>query len=173
MKLYHGGLQTVESPRIIRTEIGRDFGFGFYTTDIREQAERWALRRKRTALHNGVLSACAVVSVFQFDEGLARVHLRFCDFPVVSMDWLELVITCRSDIGFRHDYDIVTGKIANDNVGETIAYVLAGVMRKEDALERLKFQKINRQLAFCTETALTYLTFDSAYSVEERHNDQT
>ena len=39
-------------------------------------------------------------------------------------------------------------------------------MRKEDALERLKFQKINRQIAFCTEAALSYLTFESAYDVE-------
>lgn len=167
MKLYHGGLQTVESPRIIRSEIGRDFGFAFYTTDIREQAERWALRRKRTAVHNGDCSARAMVSVFRFDESLARCHLRFRDFPEVSMDWLDLVVACRSDLDFRHDYDIVTGKIANDNVGETIAYVLAGVMRKEDALDRLRFQKINRQLAFCTETALPYLVFETAYAVEE------
>lgn len=45
MKLYHGGLIPIGHPRIIRNEIGRDFGFAFYTTDIREQAERWARRR--------------------------------------------------------------------------------------------------------------------------------
>ena len=167
MKLYHGGLQAVESPRIIKSELGRDFGFAFYTTDIREQAERWALRRKRAALHNGDLSARAVVSVFRFDESLALTNLRFRDFPEVCMDWLDMVVACRSDIAFKHDFDVVTGKIANDNVGETIAYVLAGVMRKEDALERLKFQKINNQLAFCTETALSYLTFESSYVVEK------
>ncbi len=170
MNLYHGGLQAVESPRIIKSELGRDFGFAFYTTDIREQAERWALRRKRTALHNGDLSARAVISVFRFDESPARENLRFRDFPEVSKDWLDLVVACRSSIDYKHGFDIVTGKIANDNVGETIAYVLAGVMRKEDALERLKFQKINNQLAFCMETALSYLTFESAYVVEEEHS---
>ena len=169
MKLYHGGLQPVESPRIIKSEIGRDFGFAFYTTDIREQAERWALRRRRTACRNGNPTASAVISIFQFDENFARQHLRFRDFPGVTMDWLDLVIACRSNVGFTHDFDIVTGKIANDNVGETIAYVLAGVMRKEDALERLKFQKINSQFAFCTEKALSSLTFESAYSVEEQN----
>lgn len=86
------------------------------------------------------------------------------------MDWLDLVVACRSNVGFKHGFDIVTGKIANDNVGETIAYVLAGVMRKEDALERLKFQKINRQLAFCTEKALPYLVFESACDVEEKQS---
>jgi len=100
MKLYRGGLQAVESPRIIQSEIGRDFGFAFYATDIREQAERWALRRRRAACRNGNLSACAVISVFQFDEELARRHLRFRDFPEVSMDWLDMVVACRSDVSF-------------------------------------------------------------------------
>ena len=168
MNLYHGGLQSVESPRIIRSEIGRDFGFAFYTTDIREQAERWALRRRHTARRNGDSSACAVISVFRFDETIARQQLRFHDFPNVTMDWLDMVVACRSNINFIHGFDIVSGKIANDNVGETIAYVLAGVMRKEDALERLKFQKINNQFAFCTEKALSFLTFDSAYTIEEQ-----
>ncbi len=53
MKLYHGGLIPIEVPKIIRNEIGRDFGFAFYTTDIREQAERWALRSKLAAVRNG------------------------------------------------------------------------------------------------------------------------
>ena len=37
--------------------------------------------------------------------------------------------------------------------------------RKDDALARLKFQQINNQFAFCTEAALSYLTFDSSYTV--------
>ena len=165
MILYHGGLQVVDAPRIIRSEIGRDFGFAFYSTDIREQAERWALRRKRAARRNGHETAQAVISVFKFDEALARRNLRFRDFPEVSMDWLDMVIACRSDVNYSHGFDLVTGKIANDNVGETVAYVLAGVMRKEDALARLRFQQINNQVAFCTEAALSYLTFDSSCTI--------
>ena len=71
MKLYHGGLIPIEHPRIIQNEIGRDFGFAFYTTDIQEQAERWARRRKRTAVRNGRMDALAVVSGFDF-EGYYR-----------------------------------------------------------------------------------------------------
>ena len=47
MILYHGGTVEVKEPKILRTDIGRDFGFAFYTTDIQEQAERWALRKAR------------------------------------------------------------------------------------------------------------------------------
>ena len=77
------------------------------------------------------------------------------------MEWLNMVVKCRSDIQYMHNYDVVIGKIANDNVGETISYVLQGIMRKEDALKRLEFEKINNQIAFCTEKSLEYLKFDS------------
>ena len=84
------------------------------------------------------------------------------------MEWLEMVVACRSDKRYRHNYDIVMGKIANDNVGETVSYVLQGIMRKEDAVERLKFEKINNQIAFCTEAALEKLHFVESYIVEVR-----
>ena len=77
------------------------------------------------------------------------------------------ILSCRSDQNFTHPYDVVTGKIANDSVGETVSYVLAGIMRKEDAIERLKFQQINNQLAFCSERSLSFLKYVSNYIVEE------
>ena len=60
----------------------------------------------------------------------------------------------------------MTGKIANDNVGETVSYVVAGVMPKEIALERLRFQQINNQIAFCTPASLPFLKFKSSYRLE-------
>lgn len=49
-----------------------------------------------------------------------------------------MVIQNRSNPNYQHEYDIVIGKIANDNVGETVSYVLQGIMRKEDAINRRK-----------------------------------
>ncbi len=159
MKLFHGGIIEVKFPRIIRNEIGRDFGAAFYTTDVKEQAERWALRRQRLAIRNGIVDAQAVVSVFEFDDILADEKLSILKFPEVSPEWLDLVVACRTDRNYSHGYDIVIGKVANDNVGETVAYVAANIMRKEDALEKLRFQKINNQLAFCSDPALKYLEY--------------
>ena len=166
MKLYHGSTVVVEAPQIIRSAVGRDFGFGFFTTDIKAQAERWALRRSRTAKRNGNANAQAIVSVYDIDIEAARVSLNFKDYPKASMDWLEMVVACRSNKDFSHPYDVVTGKIANDSVGETVSYVVAGVMRKEVAIERLKFQQINNQFAFCSERSLTFLKYISNYIVE-------
>ncbi len=106
-----------------------------------------------------------VVSVFEFDEVAAQ-NLKRQSFSEASMEWLELVIKCRSDLKFHHDYDIVFGKIANDSVGETIEYVLAGVMRPEDAIERLKFEKINDQMCFNTEASLKTIHFVESYTLK-------
>ena len=39
MILYHGSTMEVSQPRILKSEIGRDFGFAFYPTDIQAQAD--------------------------------------------------------------------------------------------------------------------------------------
>ena len=43
MILYHGSTLEVVSPQIIVSDLGRDFGPAFYTTDVKDQAERWAI----------------------------------------------------------------------------------------------------------------------------------
>lgn len=162
MILYHGSTLEVQQPRILKSEIGRDFGFAFYTTDIQVQAERWARRRAMIESRRTKKEILPIVSVYEWDEDAAK-QLRFLQFDGASMDWLELVVTCRSRTDYAHGYDIVEGKIANDNVGETVSYVMQGIMRKEDAIERLRFEQINNQIAFCTEAALRTLHFQNSY----------
>ena len=43
MKLYHGSLEIVQEPRIIKPTRTLDYGTGFYTTTSYEQAEQWDL----------------------------------------------------------------------------------------------------------------------------------
>ncbi len=77
-----------------------------------------------------------------------------------------MIIKCRTNPSYKHDYDIVEGKIADDVVGETILFVIDGIIKKEDALERLKFQKINSQIAFCNDKSLKLLKFKECYEVK-------
>lgn len=161
MTVYHGSILEIKKPLILKNEFGRDFGFAFYTTDIKEQAERWALRKAKLERHKNP-DAKAVVNVYEWNENTA---LNIKRFEGTSEEWLDMVVNCRSNPLYEHSYDIVTGKIANDNVGETVSYVIQGIMRKEDALERLKFEKINNQIAFCTEKALKELTFIKSYKL--------
>lgn len=158
MIVYHDSYMTIETPEILAQEKGRDFGPGFYTTSIREQAERWAVRIARLRSRRSGERENAVLNVYDYDERKASL-LRTHAFPRADGSWLELVVRCRSDPRFCHGYDIVSGKIADDTVGETVEYVLAGIMRAEDALERLRFEKINDQICFCTARALQTLSF--------------
>lgn len=159
MLLYHGSFMEVKKPKIIISDVGRDFGFAFYLTPIKEQAERWA--KKKAKLNN---VSNGVVSVFDWNEDIES--LIFKEFKDQDNEWLDLVIECRRNINYQHGYDIVSGKIADDTIGETILFVIKGFMRKEDALERLKYQKVNLQIAFCTEQALKTLTFVESYEVK-------
>ena len=162
MILYHGSTMEVSQPHILKSEIGRDFGFAFYTTDIQAQAERWARRRAMIESRRTKTEVQPIVSVYEWDENAAK-QLQFLQFDGASMEWLKLVVTCRSRADYSHGYDIVEGKIANDNVGETVSYVMQGIMRKEDAIERLRFEQINNQIAFCTDAALHTLRFLKSY----------
>ena len=147
MILYHGSNVKVKTPIIVKTDKGRDFGYAFYLTSIKEQAERMAKRKQK--INDG---SPAVVSVFEWDEIID--HLKYRKFANPDLDWLEMIIKCRNNVKYNHGYDIVEGKIADDAVGETILFVVDGIIKPTDALERLKFQKINSQFAFCTEEAL-------------------
>ena len=164
MMLFHGGTDRIEHPRILTGDQGRDFGFAFYTTDIREQAERWALRRARYRSRMARQAEDAIVCEYEFaDVSLSSLSVK--RFPEPLLEWLDFVVANRSSLDFRHGFDVVVGKIAHDRVGETVSYVVAGVMRREDAVERLRFQQINNQWAFCTEKALAHLRFIRGYEV--------
>ena len=160
MILYHGSDVEVKSPKIIKSEKGRDFGCAFYLTPIKEQAERMAKRKQRMNK-----SSSAIVSVFEFNEKEIS-GLKYKLFKNPDLEWLDMIIECRTNLSFAHGYDIVEGKIADDSVGETILFVIDGVIKKEDALERLKFQKINSQIAFCSEDSLKLIKFTKSYEVK-------
>lgn len=160
MILYHGSDVEVRTPIIIKSEKGKDFGCAFYLTPIKEQAERMAKRRQRMNR-----SASAIVSVFEFNES-GKTNMKHKAFENPDFEWLETIIKCRTSPSFNHGYDIVKGKIADDSVGETILFVIDGIIKKEDAIERLKFQKINSQIAFCTEKSIELLKFMKSYEVK-------
>ncbi|MDR1196630.1 MAG: DUF3990 domain-containing protein [Endomicrobium sp.] len=156
MRLFHGSTLAIEKPEIITAEQGRDFGSGFYTTDIKEQAAGWAKRKAKIKKDK---TAKAIISVYEFDERNYN-KLKVKHFFLPDAEWLDMICKCRANTNYTHGYDIVTGKIANDNVGETISFVVNGIMRREDALERLKFAKINNQICFNTQNALSFLKYE-------------
>ena len=156
MILYHGGTEIIKNPVIRLQPGGRDFGAGFYCTDIRSQAEKWALRQAR------IRKSRAVLNVYEIDVEKAQRNVSCKKFIDYSEEWLELVISCRKDPKYRHGFDIVYGKIANDDVGETVQAVIDGLMPIDYALQKLVSMPANNQYCFCTEKSLAYLEFTNS-----------
>ena len=53
MILYHGSYIEIARPDIVHSRINVDFGRGFYTTPLLEQAQKWCKKfkdKKKTAI---------------------------------------------------------------------------------------------------------------------------
>jgi GTPase SAR1 family protein len=160
MILYHGGTDIIKKQVIKPSLTGRDFGTGFYCTDIRSQAEKWAMRQGRIRKRD------AILNIYEFDLERAQNELKLRIFKDYSIEWLELVINCRKNPQYTHGLDIVYGKIANDDVGETVQAVVDGLMSYDFALQKLVFMPANNQYCFCSEKSLTYLKFTESVQLE-------
>ena len=64
--VYHGGTDTIGIPVIKAQSGGRDFGRGFYCTDIRNQAEKWAIRQGR------IRKRFPILNIYEFDINNAQ-----------------------------------------------------------------------------------------------------
>ncbi len=82
--------------------------------------------------------------------------LRFFD-PDES--WLDFVLANRAGEKRKGDCDLIIGPVANDNVYETVALYVQGIINKPEALSRLKTYKLFDQYVFASEKGLKALRF--------------
>lgn len=147
--VYHGGYSIVESPEIRVSRYTKDFSWGFYCTEIKEQAERWAGRLMTP-----------VVNVYRVKNIDNLSVLTFKDY---SDEWLEFVVACRS--GETHLYDVVIGPMADDTIYDYIEAYRDGQMDKDLFFELMRFKYPTHQISFHTIKALSQLEFVESYSV--------
>ncbi len=150
MSVYHGSYARIEKPEIRKSKNSKDFGHGFYCTVIREQAERWAKRYEKSVLN--------IYTV----KGMER--LKILEFKEMTEEWLEFIVRCRNHE--KHDYDIVIGAMANDQIYNFISDYIDGVITKEAFWALARFKYPTHQINFASEKALSCLNFTSAEVVE-------
>ena len=143
MTVYHGGYMPVEHPQIRIGRHTKDFGSGFYCTIIKEQAERWAKRYDKK-----------IVSIY---EVRLNTNLNIKEFKEMTDEWLDFIIACRS--GKLHNYDIVIGAMANDQIYNFVSDYIDGAITREQFWSLAKFKYPTHQINFCTEEALKYLEY--------------
>ena len=146
MILYHGSFTEVRKPDISYSRDTLDFGKGFYVTPIYEQAKKWSLRFKRK-------KGKSVISWYELDEKKLRHEARIKEFSSYSEEWLDYIITCRGGMN-TGQYDIIIGGVANDKVFDTIELFFDGLIDKNMAIQRLKYEKPNLQYCICSQEIL-------------------
>lgn len=80
--IFHGSNVEVAKPRILQNGFYKDFGYGFYCTNIEKQAKRWAITRKG----DSIINRYNYIS----DEAL-----KVLCFKQMTEEWLDFIVACR------------------------------------------------------------------------------
>ena len=148
--IFHGSNVVVEKPQIIVSGFYKDFGFGFYCTNIERQAKKWAQTKKGDSF----------VSVYNY---LPTDELKVLSFPVMTDEWLDFVVACRR--GIKHEYDIVEGPMADNQIWDYVEDFIEGNITREAFWVLAKFKYPTHQIVFCTQKSLDSIVFEKSYSL--------
>jgi hypothetical protein len=150
MTVFHGSNTGFDKVLLNFAKDRRDFGRGFYTTLIREQAADWAeilCGRSKTK----------TAYLYEFEFSLTGLTVK--KFDVMSKEWLDFILENRVKGKTLHGFDIVTGPVANDRTVNTLNLYLSDELSLEETLTRLAYMKVNNQISIHTKKALDNLVF--------------
>ena len=152
MILYHGSFLEIAKPDLAHSRPNVDFGRGFYATPLYEQAAKWCGKFKRRGKDG-------IISRYEYDESRES-ELKMLKFDSYSEEWLDFIISCRK--GQAHQYDIVEGPMADDQIWNFVEGFIAGRVSRAAFWELVKFNYPTHQIVFCTEKALKTLVFEGS-----------
>lgn len=152
-EIYHGSPIIVQEPQIKITKFNKDFYFGFYCTEKKQQAERWATR----------FDSKGYINVYDYSP---NTNLNILHFEKMTEEWLDFIVACRS--GKSHNFDIVEGPMADDTIYNYVQSFIDGKISRTGFWELAKFKYPTHQISFHTTNALKTLTFKNAEVVNEK-----
>ena len=154
MIVYHGSNAVVEKPDILHSYRPLDFGKGFYVTTNLEQAKQWAIR-KSLIIGKGT----PLINSYQMKEDWA--HLQAKTFSEDLIEWIDFVCDCRDGKDVYQQFDLITGRVANDKVFRVVDRYHSGDWDRERALREIEVYPHYDQTAFISQRAIDQLlTFD-------------
>lgn len=160
LTVYHGSTSVVAAPLAGVCRANLDFGVGFYVTDIRSQAERWALRVANLRNKNE-----GFLNIYHLDkEAIVNdIECRRLNFTSYDAAWLDFVAACRRGYDLWKAYDVIEGGVADDRVVRTVDLYLRGDYTREEALARLTHQEPNNQICIVNQEVINrHLAFVEA-----------
>ena len=151
MKLYHGSNTAIARIDLARCKPYKDFGQGFYLTEIEEQAVQMA--RRTAAIYGGE----PVVTAFGFDEvaAMADGALSVKRFAEPNEEWALFVMAKGAHP--VHDYDIVIGPVADDTIATLFRNFEDGIIDLPMLVAGLRYKKVSSQYLFHSACAVQYL----------------
>ena len=149
MKVYHGSEMIIKHPNTLHSHRALDFGSGFYVTTVREQAERWALRKADLSGNKAWLNT--------YEMSAETDSLIVKDFGDDLSEWIDFVLQCRAGNDAFRQYDLIIGKVADDRVYRVVDLYTAGIWDKERALKEIRTYPTYDQIAFITDRAIEKL----------------
>ena len=167
--VYHGSGHIIRQPRLDKGIGRKDFGPGFYTTEIREQAEDF-IKSLFYKSDNRILGLNNMY-INEYKLTLDK-SLNIKIFPEPGEEWLEfLVLDDRLKVKFN--YDIIIGPTADDQARTTLNLFKKQVENKgldQDLVKyiakKLKTEKLSEQYCIKTEKALKRLNFKGVDLIE-------
>lgn len=178
MIFYHGSYMIVEHPDLAKCRKGKDFGQGFYVTTSRAQAERFTKTSIKKAVFDGEISKNTNIGyVSKYRVGNIE-DIKIHVFEEADAKWLHCVIGHRKknimqdEIDKWKDFDIICGKIANDNTNLVLTAYMDGVYGEigseradKIAIDFLEPENLKDQFCFRTKQALDLLEYIGNESV--------
>ena len=162
MRLFHGSNVEIDKVDLSKCMPYKDFGQGFYTTILEEQA--WRMAHRRARIEGGV----PTITIYEVPDDLAEKPDITCKvFPEKpTVEWAVFINNNRNrqfhdikSLECNRDckYDVVVGPVANDTVGLLIRQFHRGTINAEYLKREFDFGRLTNQYTFHTENALKYL----------------
>ena len=104
------------------------------------------------------------VNVYELDDEATK-RMKSLMFEKPTEEWVDFVMKNRTMQGFTHDYDIVYGPVANDNVYTQFTLYEGGIISMPTLIQELKTYKLVDQYLFHTEKSLLAITFIEAKEI--------
>lgn len=163
MKIYHGSTFIVKEPNLEILNYRTDFGKGFYTTTDIEQAKKQTIIKKKR-LEKEEISQ--YINIYEYIENQ---DLNILNFKDATEEWLKFVFKNRQSDELVHQYDIVIGPVADDNLYQVLVGYENGIYNMEETIKRLKTYLLSNQISFHTLKSLECIKYIETIEVGEQN----
>lgn len=162
MRLYHGSNTKINSINLAMCRPYKDFGTRFYLTDIKEQAEKMAIRVSK------IYGGNPIVNIFEIPDDFRDITiLNIKDFGLqTTEEWAKFVMNNRNrkfdDIknmlcNRDNKYDIVIGPVADDNMALLFRQYENEIIDFSALIRGLIYKKVSSQYSFHTQRSIKLL----------------